>query len=81
MHKSRACDGHLVAASHVERFDSAQEHKGRIRDPASSHHVHSVQSCERVASNMNEIRIDDIVSPRYIDQTRCWKSRTPHAMT
>ena len=52
-------DGYLAAVLHIERLNPAQVHKGRVRDPIALRHVHRVQPCARVASNMNEIRIDD----------------------
>ena len=62
-----------------------------VRDSTALPHDRSMQPCTRVASNINEIRIDDrLLSPDweivfgpilikfgYIYRTRCWKSRTP----
>ena len=79
---SRDHDGCLVAANHVERVDSAQVHKGRVRYFAPNH-ARIVQPCARVATTMNEVRVDDAFAPptaspiRHIYRARCWKSRSP----
>ena len=71
MLEGRVRDGHLVTVCHVEPVDPAQVHKGSVRDPEALRHVYSVQSFARVASNMDEIRVDDIFSSPYVDRMRC----------
>ena len=71
VHKCRVRDGRLVAAVYVERVDPPQVHLGHVHDPAAPSHAYSVQPCTHVASNMDEIRIYDIVARRHIDRMRC----------
>ena len=81
VHKCRVCD--LSGGAHCERLNPTQMHKGSVRDPATSQHLHSVQSCAHIASNMDEVRIDDrfAPSPRYIGRPRCWESHAPRLDT
>ena len=71
VHEGLDSDGHLFAVHHVELLDPAQVHENRVRDPAAHTHVHIVQPCARIASNMNKIRIDDVFANK-IDHTHCW---------
>lgn len=57
--------------------DPLQVYKGFIRVPAASHHVHSEQTCACIVSNVDEVRIVMIVSPRHIYHSRSWKISAP----
>ena len=65
VHKGRIRVGRLTAPAHVERLDPAQVHEGCVSDSDTLPRVHRVQPCTRIASNMDEIRIDNrFASPR-----------------
>ena len=55
-------------------------HEGRVCDPAELRHVHSVHSCTHVASNMDEVSVEERFGPpsqllRYTDRVCRRKSR------
>ena len=73
VHEGSVRNAILIAPGHEERVDATQVHKGRICDLSAVSQAYSVKP--RVASNVNEIPIEQVAAKRHIDAR--WENRAP----